>query len=242
MTRRPSGIGLSIVLAIFGFLVVTGLIQERLLEEAAPERRQELVRLVEQRQGTIRQLSMEVQRLSDRVGVLQERSAEESGQVREIVRRMETLRGAAGLEALAGPGVVVELTDSPKAPRTREELISFQIQDVDLQLVVNSLWAAGAEAVAVNGRRLVTTTAIRKAGNTILVNYRAVASPYRVAAIGDPQELRSRLEASEIGERFEVWRDVYGLGFSITDEEGLSVPALDGGLDLRHARPAGEGA
>lgn len=242
MSRPTAGVGLALVLALFGFLVVTGLVQERLREEAAPERTAELRRLVEQRQAAIDELSAEVDRLSARVARVRSRAAEESGRVREAVRRAEALQAAAGLEALAGPGVVVELTDSPRHPRTREELFSLRIQDVDLQLVVNALWRAGAEAIAVNDRRVVATTAIRKAGATILVNYRAVASPYRVVAIGEPEELRGHLRDSGIAERFEVWRDVYGLGFSVEEQDRVRVPALEGPPELRHARPVEDAA
>lgn len=243
MSRRPaSGVGLALVLALFGFLVVTGVVQERLREETAPERAEELRRLVEQRQAAILELSEEVDRLSTRVARVRSRAAEESGRVREAVRRAEALQMAAGLEGLAGPGVVLELTDSPRHPRTREELVSLRIQDVDLQLVVNALWRAGAEAIAVNDRRVVATTAIRKAGTTILVNYRAVASPYRVAAIGEQERLRGHLRDSGIADRFEIWRDVYGLGFSVEEHDRVLVPPLEAPPELRHARPVGESA
>lgn len=241
MSRRPtSEVGLAAVLALFGFLVATGFVQERLRE--APERVEELRRLVEQRQEAIAELSGEVDRLSVRVARVRSRAAEESSRVRDAVARVEALQAAAGLEGLTGPGVVIELTDSPRHPRTREEVISFRIQDVDLQLVVNALWRVGAEAVAVNGRRVVATTAIRKAGTTILVNYRAVASPYRVVAIGDADVLRSRLDGSEIVERFGVWSDVYGLGFSVETRDRVRIPGLEAPPEVRHARPAGDAA
>jgi uncharacterized protein YlxW (UPF0749 family) len=226
---------MALILALVGFLVATGFVQERLRH--APDRVAELRGLVERRQATIAELSEEVDRLSTRVARVRSRAAEESGRVREAVSLVEELEAAAGLEPLAGPGMVVELSDSPRRPRTREEVVSFRIQDVDLQLVVNALWRAGAEAVAVNDRRVVSMTAIRKAGTTILVNYRAVASPYRVVAIGDPEGLRARFEGSEIVERFAVWKDVYGLGFSVEARDRITVPALEAPPDLRHARP-----
>lgn len=243
MTREQTkGIGLAILLGAFGLLLGTGLVQGRLREERAPQQREELVRLVQARRATIAELSREVDRLSGRVGRLADDAGAGSAAVRELSATVSRLRGLTGLAPATGPGLVVELTDSDREPRTRDELTDLRIQDVDLQMVVNALWAAGAEAVSVNGRRVISTTAIRKAGSAILVNYRAVSSPYRVVALGDPEALVPRLGGSEIAERFAVWRDVYGLGYAVTTHERLSVPALRGAPELRFAEPVEEPA
>jgi uncharacterized protein YlxW (UPF0749 family) len=228
------------VLLVLGFLVSTGFVQERLRERQLPSRRQELEALVRQRQAEVRDLSAEVGELSDRLAGIQDRVALGSSRVREIVEEAEMLSAAAGVAGARGPGVVVELADSPRAPSTQGEAADLRIQDVDLQLVVNTLWQAGAEAVAVNGRRVVSTTAIRQAGGTILVNYRAVTSPYRLVAIGDADVLHERMTRSEVAERFGVWTEIYGLRFSVEEVVEASVPALRGVPDLQWARPVGE--
>jgi len=230
-------VGLWIVLALFGFLVSVGFIQERLREESSPLRRAELQRLIEQRRGAIRELSSEIEALSARVDGVRERAGEGSAEVDDLVRRLEELRRVVGVQAVEGPGVVVELSDSPRPATTRDDLTDLRIQDVDLQLVANALWRSGAEAISVNGRRLTATSAIRKAGTAILVNYRAVSSPYRIVAIGDADALRDGLEGSEIAERFAVWKEIYGLGFSLRSEDALEAPALSGLQDFRHAVP-----
>lgn len=230
-------IGLWIVLALFGFLVSVGFLHERSREETSPARRAELERLIEQRRGAIHELSTQVSRLSSRVDDVRKRAGAGSSEVDDLVRRLEGLRREVGLEDVEGPGVVVELSDSAKPATTRDELTDLRIQDVDLQLVANALWRSGAEAVSVNGRRLTATSAIRKAGSVILVNYRAVSSPYRIAAIGNPEALLDGLEDSEIAERFAVWKEIYGLGFSIRPEDQLRAPALPGLQEFRHAVP-----
>lgn len=232
-------VGLWIVLALFGFLVSVGFMQERLREETSPRRRAELQRLVEQRREAIRDLSSEVSILSDRVDGVRERAGQGSAEVEDLVSQLEQLRRLVGLQSVEGPGVVVELSDSPRPARTRDELTDLRIQDVDLQLVANAMWRSGAEAVSVNGRRLTATSAIRKAGAAILVNYRAVSSPYRIVAIGDPGALLEGLEGSDIAERFAVWKEIYGLGFSLRSEESLEAPALSGLQDFLHAVPVG---
>ncbi|MGH2739193.1 MAG: DUF881 domain-containing protein [Actinomycetota bacterium] len=237
MPRRHIGLGL--VLMLFGLLVSTGYLQERLREERSPIEQRELLGLVERRRAALENLSRDVARLSGRLERVQERVAENSQRVEEAIGRVEGLRAASGFEALTGPGVIVELTDSEREARTREDLSDLRIQHTDLQLVVNALWQAGAEAVALNGNRIVATTAIRTAGTTILVNYRGVGSPYRVVAIGDTEQLAGRLAESPIAKQFEVWHDVYGLGFEVVELDELFIPPLRSGGVLRYARPHG---
>lgn len=233
-------VGLAVVLALSGFLITAGFLQERRREATSPQRRAELQRLVAERRSAIDRLSAEVDQLT---GELQEvQRAAGGSETAELGERLATLRRRAGLEPLRGPGMEVRLSDSPREPRTRDEVTDLRIQDVDLRLVANVLWRAGAEAMAVNGRRLASTTAIRKAGSTILVNYRAVSSPYRVVALGDPERLRETLARSEIAKRFDVWREVYGLGFEMESDPELLVPALPGVEGIRFARPAGGGS
>jgi uncharacterized protein YlxW (UPF0749 family) len=239
VASRP-GLGFSVALLLLGFLVSTGFVQERLRESQIPSRRQELEALVQERRSDVLDLSRQVQQLSDDLADIQGRLARESSQVREVVDEAELLGAISGIGDVHGPGVVVELADSPRVPATRGEETDLRIQDVDLQLVVNTLWEAGAEAVAVNGRRVVATTAIRQAGGTILVNYSAVTSPYRLVAIGDPAVLDDRMAHSEVAERFGVWREIYGLSFSVERVAAASVPAVRGVPELRWAKPMRE--
>jgi uncharacterized protein YlxW (UPF0749 family) len=233
------GLVLPIILLVMGFLVSAAVVRERSHEERLPRQTAELVDLIRRRQTTIRTLSGDVDELSAELAQAQEAGARESVRVRRVLGMVGQLRAPAGLEAVQGPGVTVELADSPDAPRTRGESTDFRIQDVDLRLVVNALWAAGAEAVAVNGRRVTATTAIRQAGDAVLVNFHAVSSPYRVRAIGEPAELRSRTLGSDIGRQFAVWTEVYGLGFGVREAEAVTVPSLSSSADLRWARPEG---
>lgn len=230
--------GFALVLFLLGFLVSSGFVQERLRERELPERRRELVPLVRARERTTRALALEVAEASERFAALQREASRGSGEVAAVLRRLGALRGLAGVDEVRGPGIVVELSDSDRAAATRAEVADLRIQDVDLQSVVNELWAAGAEAVSVNGRRVVATTAIRAAGGAILVNYGAISPPYRVAAIGDPDALLAGLGDSEVAERFSVWTQVYGLGFSVEPATDLVIPGLPPSRQLQWARPA----
>jgi uncharacterized protein YlxW (UPF0749 family) len=151
-------------------------------------------------------------------------------------------QGAAAVP-VRGPGLLVTLANAdPKAagdpvggsaaatdPRG-------QVRDGDLQLVVNALWAAGAEAVSINGERLGPTTAIRFAGEAVLVDFRPVMNPYQVSAIGDPGTLSRRFLASpEVGSLAVISKS-FGLRFEFAQEDQLTLPAASP-PELRSAEP-----
>lgn len=243
MTRgqRP-GLVLPSILLVLGVLVTAAVVQERGREERLPSQAEDLVGLIDRRRAATRELSAELSELSERLAAAQTDQAAGSEEVAEVVARVKRLRPPAGLAPMEGPGLVVELRDSPEVPRTRGEVLDLRIQDVDIQLVINALWTAGGRAVAVNGRRVTATTAIRVAGGRVQVNFGPVSSPYRITALGDPDALARGLEESEIAEQLEVWTEVYGLGFSVRAEDSLSVPGLETAGELSWARPAEGGA
>jgi uncharacterized protein YlxW (UPF0749 family) len=127
-------------------------------------------------------------------------------------------------------------TDSDPVGGSAEVAEPGIVQDGDLQLVVNALWASGAEAISINGQRIGATTAIRQAGQAILVDLRPVAAPYVVSAIGDPQELRNGfLRSPEASLLVKLTTD-YGVVFTYARADDLHLPAGTA-AELRSARP-----
>jgi uncharacterized protein YlxW (UPF0749 family) len=228
---------LAALILILAFLVTAALAQERARERRLPAQTADLVDLVRRRQADVRGLAADVRSLSAELVRVQGAGGSDGA----VMTSVERLRAPVGLEPVGGPGVTVELADSPEAPTVPGEGADLRIQDIDLQLMLNAMWAGGAEAVAVNGHRVAGGTAIGQAGDSILVNFRAISSPYRLIAIGDPEALRRRLLASEIARQFEVWTQVYGLGFSVRTDDALMLPALPEAVGPSWARPAGEG-
>jgi uncharacterized protein YlxW (UPF0749 family) len=148
---------------------------------------------------------------------------------------------AAGQTAVAGPGVVVTIDDRPDEEKDGGldrggQLGEGRVQDRDLQILVNGLWAAGAEAISVNDLRLTVRTAIRSAGEAVLVDFRPLSPPYVVRAIGRPGRLQPDFTDSEDGRRVATNATVNGLPFSIRAEDALRLPAGNG-ADLGVARP-----
>ncbi len=132
--------------------------------------------------------------------------------------RIRQQEAATGLAAVTGPGRWCgsptrgrRSTRPPARPSTADV---NRILDVDLQSVVNALWAGGAEAIAINGQRLTATSTIRTAGNAILVDFRPLASPYDVSAIG-PGDLDRRFNASAAAASMRGLVQQYGLGFAV---------------------------
>ncbi|MBB3084322.1 DUF881 domain-containing protein [Geodermatophilus sabuli] len=152
---------------------------------------------------------------------------------------------AGALEPVTGPGLLVTLADAePDADSDPvgggdEEDPRGQVMDGDLQVVVNALWAAGAEAVSINGRRLGPTTAIRFAGEAVLVDFRPVANPYLVSAIGNPDTLRTRFLANPQVVALANYSASFGLRFDFAQEDELSLPA-GSSMELRSAVPVSE--
>ena len=148
---------------------------------------------------------------------------------RALADELTRLQLVTGGARVTGPGLVVRLDDARGDEAGR-------ITDVDLQAVVNALWSAGAEAVSVNDRRVASLTAIRAAGETILVDYEPVTAPYVVAAVGDADRMEPAFADSATSRRFRTWVDAFGLQFSVKREDDLDLPESET-TTLRYARP-----
>ncbi|MDO5534418.1 MAG: DUF881 domain-containing protein [Propionibacteriaceae bacterium] len=144
----------------------------------------------------------------------------------------DALGMAVGTARVVGPGVRVTLDDGADT-----SVQGSQVVDADLRMVVNSLRALGAEAVSINGRRLSVRTAIRNAGDAITVDYRSLVRPYVIEAIGDADALDGGFPGSEGGHWVEGLTQHYGVVWSITRVNDLSMLA-DPGLDVDQARKA----
>lgn len=217
---------------LVGYLLTTGLTagREAALQQGA--RKAELIQLVTMRQQRAGALAAQLEELRARVAA--EEQAVQTAGAPSLNAKLARAEAMTGLTAVRGPGVRITFSDAEGTCSTgRAE--DCRIQDVDLQLAANILWGSGAEAVAINGERIIATTAIRSAGSSVLINYRVLASPYVVEAIGDPVALQEQFVGSELAEDFDVWRDVFGLGFEAAVADEIIVPPYTGAVRLRNA-------
>lgn len=142
----------------------------------------------------------------------------------EFLAHTAELESAVGTVGVQGPGLVVTLEDSARAAAGEPAAEDERVQDFDLQVVANGLWASGAEAVAVNGHRLTNLTAIRSAGAAILVDLQPLVSPYRVEAIGDPDEMRAEFARSSAQSHLTALSAGFSIPSSTTVEQDLHLP------------------
>jgi uncharacterized protein YlxW (UPF0749 family) len=148
-----------------------------------------------------------------------------------LLNRLGTLSLAAATKAVIGPGLTVTVTDpgaSPNLSDVSKQRVNGSTQiilDRDLQLVVNSLWASGAEAISVGGARIGPNVTIRQAGGAILVDNNPTSSPYTILAVGPPHAMRDAFDNSPGLQRLRLLEMSYGVGVTVNVSDGLSLPA-----------------
>jgi uncharacterized protein YlxW (UPF0749 family) len=229
--------------ALFGALVALGFLIAAQARAEAPRVRyttQERAPLVE----TVVTLQAQQEALKDRILDLRARvTAAEQGAagsgalVSDLNEALRAARIAAGLVALEGPGLVLQLEDSQVPVPPGGSVADYRVGALDLRRVVEELWLAGAEAVSVNGERVVPTTAFVDIGGTLLVNSAYLAPPYQVAAIGPADLYDVLVTAPGFVELVQARADEYGIRFSFAEPDRVIVPAYAGAVTLRYARP-----
>lgn len=233
--RAPvwGAVGVALVLVLAGMLFVANARLSGGLEARKP---QDLAHLVEAEQERAGELATEVEGL--RADVVSLTDAKAVGMPTGDQRESELIALAAGRVPVTGPGLTVRLTDAtPGLSRpewvTNNDLVVHQ---QDLQGVINALWAGGAEAMTLQNQRVVSTTAFRCVGNVLLLHGRTYSPPYVVRAIGDPVKLRAALADSPAIQTYLDYVDAVGLGWSVSTESELQLPAYEGSLELKYAQ------
>lgn len=158
-------------------------------------------------------------------------------------RRLDTLDKAAGTAPLTGPALQVTLDDAPPNatalvpgvpdPQPNDLVIHQQ----DLQAVVNALWQGGARGIQVADQRLISTSAVRCVGNTLILQGRVYSPPYRITAVGDQGALRKALDTSPPIRNYLQYVQAYGLGWDVRGRAEVTLPAYTGTVDLHYAKP-----
>jgi uncharacterized protein YlxW (UPF0749 family) len=199
---------------------------------AAPTRLGDLVDAQERANARLVQTE---RRLRDEVAAATGEVAQHAQPVAAARQHAAALGPAAGLTAVHGPGVEVALDDAPTARGARPAGASpddLVVHQQDVQGVVNALWAGGAEAMTIVGKRVVSTTAVRCVGNTLLLQGAVYSPPFTVGAIGPVSRMTAALDADPDVSIFRQYVAVYGLGYRVTTFPEQRFPAYDGPLDM----------
>ncbi|MBS3956986.1 MAG: DUF881 domain-containing protein [Clostridiales bacterium] len=238
-SRRPA---LVAVFAVLGFLVAIAFNSTTRAAEIRPAgRSSDLVAVVREMEVERAELQERLSELRTEISLREQEAAEESGVDRSFTQEFDRVRLAAGLVALAGPGIEVTLADSKDVPQGADPN-DYLIHDTDISAVVNALMVGGAEAVSVNGERVVATTPIRCAGTTILVNATRLGNPYVISAIGEADALEAALEGDPHAILlFDTYRTQFGLEVSVIRRPEVVVPEFRGSMRPAHAVAVGGG-
>jgi uncharacterized protein YlxW (UPF0749 family) len=230
-------VALGLALLVLGFLVVAQFQSNGPRVQYATDERGPLVEtaigLQDQQDG----LKAQILELRNQINDLETKGAGSVATATDLGVRLQNARLAAGLIALQGPGVVLQLRDSGQTVLPGDNPDDYLVSASDVRTVVESLWLAGAEGIAVNGERITTGTAILDIGGTILVNSAYLAPPYQVAAIG-PADMLDRLNASAAFEAFVQARaQGFGIQIDFAEPSEVDLPAYAGTISLRYAQP-----
>ena len=219
-------------LAAFALLLTLAALQTNDREPQAEVEREALVDQIHERESSVAALQDSVEQARDDVEALQAGASDP-----EYDQRVVNEQIAVGLVPVDGPGAVV-VTDNADDYESQPQ---GRIRDTDLQLLVNGLWHAGAEAIAVNGQRVTTLTSIRSAGEAITVNYRSLSAPYTVEAVGNMDTLAARFIDTQAGATWSTLANNYGMQFEVSSKADLSLPAAPKGrVTVRHAQLEGD--
>ena len=236
--HRPT---LIVVIAIVGVLLAMAFNTTQISSTVSTERASDLVDVVHDMESQRDTLQERLAILREQMDTLENAAAEDSGVREAYTRELDLARQGAGLSGVAGPGVEIVLGDGADvAPGSDPN--DYLIHDADITSVVNALFSGGAEAVDVNGERIVATTPIRCAGTTILVNATRLGSPYVIRAIGDPEVLEEAvMEDPSASLLLTQYRNQFGLQVLIDHFLEIEVEPYRGSFRPEYAQTPQEG-
>jgi uncharacterized protein YlxW (UPF0749 family) len=224
---------LSLALFALGFLIAAQLAAEGPRVRYASQERSSLVETVLNLQAQQEVLKSRILALRHDIGVLEAEGPASDALLKSLNADLEEARIAAGLIALKGPGLVFRVEDSGQPGVVADSLVSAK----DIRILVEELWLAGAEAVAINGERVTVSTAVLDIGGSILVNSAYLAPPYEIAAIGAPG-LYGRVQGSSTFADFVHARiEAHSLRLSVAELDDVVVPAFAGTVGVQYGRP-----
>ena len=230
LSRRTGAVRSALLVMLIGLTIGTAAAQLRGRQAIQQSARGPLLAEIDRRTADSDRLGQEAARLRPQVVAARDVAL---GADRAAVRAGDQLAGlelVAGTVAVAGPGMTVRLDDAPPADRsadgaTADTSPQGRISDRDLQELTNAIWMAGAEAITINDLRLTAQTAIRSAGEAVVVDFRPLGPPYLIAAIGDPGQLEAAFVDGPTGRRFSTYRSLYGLVFDVRRADRLTMGA-----------------
>jgi uncharacterized protein YlxW (UPF0749 family) len=203
------------------------------------DRRPELTRVIGERRVQVADEANRAAALRADIDATTKAQAGSDGRVAQQQSRADQTKPEAGFTAVTGPGLKVVLDDAPRRPDgslpTGARPDDVVVHQQDVQSVVNALWAGGAEAMVIMDIRVISTSAVRCVGNTLLLHGRVFSPPFEIKAIGDPDRMRAALDADGGVRAFRQAANTFGLGYTAGKQNDILAPAYAGSGTLDYA-------
>ncbi len=223
--KKHTQILIALVCLVIGFMVSTQI-------KTAERQKSINVQRVEDLSDRLQNAEKENERLNAELKIAKESSGD--ALLTKEISRLKLLSGEISVE---GPGITFIIDDSKVTSKPGENNNLYIIHDEDILRVINELRAAGAEAIAINGQRIMGTSEIRCAGPTVVVNNTRIAPPFNITAIGNPQVLESSLQLrGGVMENFKFW----GIKTEVSKSENIKIPEFKQGRPFEFIKPIEE--
>ena len=237
--RHPVRVLTAAVFALAGLIFVTSANTAKGTNIRTDSSLLKLSDLIQQRSQNNAELNESTAALREDIDTLAQR---DDGSTKAEDAKLKALEKAAGTTKITGGAVSVTLDDAPPDATANPGYPEPQPNDLvihqqDLQAVVNALWQGGARGIQVMDQRLISTSAVRCVGNTLILQGRVYSPPYKIQAVGDPGKLKQALADSKAIQNYMVYVNVYGLGWNVADDGTVTLPGYSGTVDLQYAKP-----
>ena len=225
-----------IVMALAGLMMTTAAINSR-GHDLRPERDTDMATLVRSQASHNAALQKEAAGLRAQVEDLS-KANQTPGVTSSVISSASALAPSVGLEAVSGKALRVTIDDAPLSENPDGvDANMLVVHQQDIQMVVNTLWSGGAEAMTIQGQRVISTTAVKCVGNTVVLHGVAYAPPYVIEAIGDLNAMQKALDTSEAVRIYKEYVSAYQLGWSVERAGQVTMPAYTGAVAVSHATP-----
>ncbi|WP_370413770.1 DUF881 domain-containing protein [Streptomyces fradiae] len=236
---RPVRVLTAAVFALAGLIFVTSFNTAKGTNLRTDASLLRLSDLIEERSHKNAGLDESAAALRRRVDAL---AARDDGSTKAQDAKFKALETAAGTTETSGPGLTVTLNDAPPNAQAAPGYPEPQANDLvihqqDLQAVVNALWQGGAKGIKVMDQRLISTSAVRCVGNTLILQGRVYSPPYKITAVGDRDKLNKSLADSPALQNYQLYVKAYGLGWKVDEHKAVTLPGYSGTVDLHYAKP-----
>ena len=231
--RRASHLVAALASALIGLLIVTSYLTSRANGQIGPERENDLRGLVQQQADRNKDLQQRQARLQGEVNALSNTAGD--AETKAMQKRAGELGSLVGLTPLSAPGLRVVLDDAPRALHPDGvDVDALVVHQQDIQAVVNALWAGGARGVSIQGQRLISTSAVRCVGNSVVIEGVPYPPPYVIEAVGDQRALEQALLESPAITIYQQYVLAYKLGYSVARDQ-IALPGYTGPIALSYA-------